>query len=387
MDKMFNKCFVLCLLMQFWFMIAFNMTLPLIAQYVVDMGESATMAGFAAGIFSFLALAFRPISGYLTDTRSNKMLLLVGYIASIIAFVGYGLAPNVGIIIVFRAIHAFGLCLQSTITTVVAMAFIPKGREVEGVGYVGVAAQLGLALGPSLGVLCVDALGYQGTFFAAAVVMLLTIVLLVPIPVADPVPSANKRPKGLGSFLHMPSLALTVTVLTFSTCAGLTSALLVMLGTGRAIAGVTVFFLLSSLGIAAVRPFAGKLVDRRGLNALIPATFVSECACMGVLAFAGNLPLVLLASVFRIFGQGVAQSSLQGQVMKDAGPEQRGVASSTFFMGIDIGQGLGAIVGGALIDVAGFEGAFLFGPVALAVGLVSYLYWLRRERARVHARD
>ena len=160
MEKMFNKCFVLCLLMQFWFMIAFNMTLPLIAQYVVDMGESATVAGFAAGIFSFLALAFRPILGFLTDMRNNKMLLLVGYAASIIAFIGYGIAPNVGVIIVFR-----------------------------------------------------------------------------------------------------------------------------------------------------------------------------------------------------IFGQSIAQASLQGQVMKDAGPEQRGVASSTFFMGIDIGQGLGAIVGGALIDLAGYRRA------------------------------
>ena len=129
-----------------------------------------------------------------------------------------------------------------------------------------------------------------------------------------------------------------------------------------------------------MRPFSGKLVDRRGLNSLTPLTFASECACMGVVAFAGNLPLILLAGVFRIFGQGIAQSSLQGQVMKDAGPERRGVASSTFFMGIDIGQGLGAMASGALIDLAGFEGAFLFGPVTLAVGLVSRLYWLRRQK-------
>ena len=119
---------------------------------------------------------------------------------------------------------------------------------------------------------------------------------------------------------------------------------------------------------------SGFLTDTRNNKMLLLVGYAAS-----IIAFIGYgiAPNVGVIIVFRIFGQSIAQASLQGQVMKDAGPEQRGVASSTFFMGIDIGQGLGAIVGGALIDLAGFEGAFLFGPVALAASLVAYLYWLR----------
>lgn len=375
---MFNKSFVLCLIMQFWFWIAFNMALPLIAQYVVDMGASAAMAGFVAGIFSFLALVMRPLAGFLGDRLNNKALVFVGFAASTLAFAGYGLAPNVGWLIVFRTVHALGLCIQTTVGTAMAVQFIPRERTVEGVGYIGVAAQIALALGPSLGVLALDGLGYQGAFFAAAGIMVITALLLVPVRVGKPQRKEAAGGISIRDFIDVRALPLTITVLAFAVCSGLTSSLLVMMGTARGIAGVTAFFLISSLGIAAIRPMAGRRVDNKGLNSLIPATFVGECACMSILAFAGNLPLVVLASIGRICGQGVAQSTLQGQIMKDAPPERRSVASSTVYVGIDIGQGVGAMAGGALVDAAGFTGCFLLGPACLVVGLISYIYWNRR---------
>ena len=380
MEKMANRSFVLCLIMQFWFWIAFNMTLPLIAQYVVDMGASSATAGFVAGIFSFLALVMRPIAGYIADRVNSKLLLYIGFAATIAAFVIYGTAPDVGWLIVGRVIHAFGLCIQTTVGVAMAMQFIPSGRAVEGVGYIGVAAQIALALGPSVGVIALGLLGYQGTFFAAAVVMLLVGSLLAPIHVAPPKRKAGDAKLSIHDFVDVHAIPLALTIMSFAICSGLTSSLLVLVGTQRGIVGVTAFFLVSSIGIAALRPFAGRRVDKKGLQALMPICFVGETACMSLLAFAGNLPLVITAAFGRMFGQGIAQSSLQGQVLKDAGPEARGVASSTVYIGIDVGQGVGAMVGGALIDAVSPSGCFLLGPVSLAFGLIAYLYWYRRDK-------
>ena len=381
---MFNRNFVLCLVMQLWFTIAFNMTVPLIAQYVVTLGETTAMAGFVAGIFSFLALAMRPFSGYAADRLHNKLLLAVGYIASVVAFVGYALFPNVGAIIAFRVIHALGLCLQTTVTTVVAMQFIPPSRIAEGVGYIGVSVMIGLAIAPTIGVMLVEALGYMATFLLSGGLMLATVGLLLPIPIAPPVKrdADEKRRISIRDFVHVSAIPLTVTILAFSACSGVTNAMMVIVGDARGIPMIALFFLISSLGIAAVRPLAGRMVDRRGLNSVMPATFVFEAACMSLLAFAGNLAMVVVAAVLRVFGQGTSQAAVQGQILKDAGLEKRGVANSTIYIGIDIGQGAGAIVGGALADVAGFEATFLFGPAILAVGLITYLYWYRRQRVR-----
>ena len=379
-EKMTNRSFVLCLILQFWFWIAFNMTLPLIAKYVVAMGASSTMAGFVAGIFSFLALVMRPVAGYIADRVNSKLLLYVGFVATIAAFVIYGTAPNVGWLIVGRVIHAFGLCIQTTVGVAMAMQFIPAGRAVEGVGYIGVAAQIALALGPSVGVFALDLLGYQGTFFAAAAIMLLVMALMAPIHVAPPQRKAGDARLSIRDFVDVHAIPLALTIMSFAICSGLTSSLLVLVGTQRGIAGVTAFFLVSSIGIATLRPFAGRRVDAKGLNAIIPVCFASEITCMSLLAFAGNLPMVVAAAFGRMFGQGIAQSSLQGQVLKDADPEARGVASSTVYIGIDVGQGVGAMVGGALIDIAGTTGCFLLGPTCLVLGIFAYLYWYRRDR-------
>ena len=381
-EKLFNRHFVLCLIMQFWFMLMFNMTFPLIAQHIVDMGASTAVAGFVAGIFAIIALAMRPFSGYFADNYHNRMLLIVSYVLTIAAFFGYALAPNVAVMLVFRVIHAAGLCLQTTIVPVIAMAFMPKDRIVEGVGYIGVGAQLGIALGPSIGVLIANAFGIRGTVAAAGILMIVTVILLFFIPIAPPVKKEKTRKMSIHDFVSVEALPLAITLLAFSCCSGLSSALLVLVGNVRAIPGITIFFLVSSLGICAARPFSGKLVDRKGLNILIPFTFVSEIICCLLIAFAHNFPMILASAFFRIGGQGVAQSSLQGQVMKDAGPEKKGVANSTMYAGIDVGQGLGAIVGGAIADVAGYEGAFMFGPFMILIGIITYLVWFRRDKKK-----
>ena len=383
---MLNRRFVLCVVMQFWFMIAFNMTLPLIAQYVVYLGETTTMAGFVAGIFSFLALAMRPASGFAADRVHNKLLLGIGFAASTIAFLGYAFSPNVGWIIFFRVVHAVGLCLQTTVMAVIAMQFIPEGRTVEGVGYIGVAAQLGFAIGPTVGVFMVDSFGYNMTFLLSAILMACTVFLLLPIPIAPPVEKERSSRISVRDFISVPAIPLATAILAFSMCSGITNALLVLLGDVRGIANITIFFLISSIGIAAIRPVAGRLVDRRGLGVLLPASFICETVCMVFLAFAHSFGAAVAASIFRIFGQGTASSSLQGQVLADAGEEGRGVANSTSYIGMDIGQGAGAIIGGALADVAGYEATFLLGPVTLIAGVVGFLVWRRRNKAAAAAR-
>ena len=106
---------------------------------------------------------------------------------------------------------------------------------------------------------------------------------------------------------------------------------------------------------------------------------------MTSIALAASLPMIIAGAVFRIFGQGAAQSSIQGCVLKDAPDEKRGVASSTFYLGIDAGQGLGAIIGGAIADSCGYAAAFLSGPCVLGVGFLAFLWWkLRAKRPAPH---
>lgn len=378
--KLFNRDFILCLLVQFWFMLAFHMATPQIAQFVVLLGENTAIAGFVAGVFSLLALAFRPISGFVADRYYRKRVLLFGYLFCIVSYFGYAVSPNYLIVLVFRVIHALGLCIQTTLISVIAMDFIPKNRVVEGVGWVSIAATCGMGLGPSLGVTLSAAIGHRFSFAIAGVAMLVTIVLLFLLPIKK---QERRQSKGfsLNSFVNIRALPIMFTALSFAFCLGITTSMLVLVGDVRGIEGIALFYLIASVLMAVIRPFSGRLVDRKGLSAIMPFAFVSEAACMVLNAIAHALPVVLVAAICRACGQGIAQAALQGQALKEADESERGTTNSTFYMGIDIGQGCGAIIGGLIANSFGFEPMFLAGPVALIGGVASYLVWLRRHRA------
>ena len=104
-----NKNFILCWFMQFFFMFSFNITVALIAKYVVHLGESATVAGIIAGMFSIVALLCRPFIGYIADNYSKKPLMAVGFLLTAASFFGYALFPNVIIIAILRITHAVGM--------------------------------------------------------------------------------------------------------------------------------------------------------------------------------------------------------------------------------------------------------------------------------------
>ena len=369
-----NRPFVLCLALQAFYMLSFNMVTPLIAQYALVLGETRAVAGLVAGVFSFFALLFRPFVGYAADRLDRKRLMLGGLVVGAIALFGYSASAATSVLVGFRVLHALALSIQTTMITVIAVDYIPHDRIAEGVGYIGIAAMIGMSLGPGFGVILADLAGHQASFVGGGLLVLVAAGVALLLPVAPRRPAPLMR-FSLSQTFDAAAAPLSIAALSFAFCAGLTSSFMVLVGTERAIAGVALFFFVSSVGMVAVRPLAGRITDRRGLTGVALVGFAAEAAAMLLTAFASSLAAILGAAVFRVFGQGAAQSSIQGCVLKCASDERRGVASSTFYAGIDAGQGLGAIVGGVIAERFGYAASFMTGPCVLAVGLGAFAVW------------
>ncbi len=378
-ERLWNKYFLICLVLQFFYMLSFNMTAPLIAQYSILLGESTAMAGLIAGMFSFCALVFRPVVGYIADRVNRTRFLTIGLICGTIGMAGYGFSQTAFMLICFRLLHSLAMSIQTTLLSVIAIEFIPKTRIAEGVGYVGIAATIGMSIGPGLGIAVSEHFTHIEAFFGSAFFMALTLILSFVIPNTHQV-IASKSKFSLKDMIDIPTLPLSIAAMSFAFCAGLTSSFLVLLGEERSISGIAAFFFVSSVGIAVIRPIAGRITDRHGISGITFGGFISECIVLISIAFANSLLMIGIGSIFRIFGQGAVQSSLQGYILKESPDEKRGVASSTFYLGIDAGQGLGAIVGGAVAGYAGYTSSFLSGLVVLAIGLISFLWWKSKNK-------
>lgn len=376
-----NKRFVSCLALQALYMLSFNMVTPLIAQYVVSLGESAATAGLIAGLFSFLALLFRPLVGYAADRVDKKLFLEVGILAGFLSLIGYGFSQTAFLVAVFRVPHAFALCVQTTIITVLSIEFVPSDRAAEAVGYVSVASMVGMTLGPSLGVLLVQVFNHQFSFFLAAGVMLTGSMLAIILPKSPPPRKWGDRIT-LTECVDMKTLPLSVIVASFAYCAGLTTSFMVLVGEERGVVGAAaVFFCVASFGMVLVRPATGRYADGHGVKLLGWVAFSSETLCMATVALTSSFAGIVAAAVFRVFGQGIGQSSLQGQALKDAPAENRGRASSTFYIGVDCGQGMGAIAGGCLAhSFGGYSASYASGALVLSLGSLAFAVWLRKHR-------
>ena len=98
------------------------------------------------------------------------------------------------------------------------------------------------------------------------------------------------------------------------------------------------------------------------------------------LGFANSLWMILAASALYAVGQGSAQPAFQSMCIKKAGPARVGVAVSTYFIGADIGNGLGPMIGGAIADASGFSVVFLFGAAVLALGMILLFIYDRKDK-------
>jgi MFS family permease len=93
---------------------------------------------------------------------------------------------------------------------------------------------------------------------------------------------------------------------------------------------------------------------------------------MAMHGFAYSLPVFLAAGVLRAVAVGSIPPSLQAASIKRAGAGRVGVASSTFYLGADIGQGIGPFIAGAIAGSFGYGVMFYFCAALILVGMLMF---------------
>lgn len=73
----------------------------------------------------------------------------------------------------------------------------------------------------------------------------------------------------------------------------------------------------------------------------------------------------------------MSQPALQTEALRSVPPEKRGLASSTMYIGGDLGQAVGPILGGVVAEQAGYGTMYLLVQFRL---LWHGLYFVLRER-------
>ena len=149
---LWTKSFVLCLANNlFLFIFYFAQTTILPIYILKELGGNLTQAGLAMTLFMVSAIAVRPFSGLIIEKFGVRRTLIISEVFFSLFSLTYLLADQLTILFIIRFLHGIWFSILTTVCVPVVNQFIPEQRKGEGMGYFVMSVNLGIVLGPLIG--------------------------------------------------------------------------------------------------------------------------------------------------------------------------------------------------------------------------------------------
>src|SRR5450631_2107746 len=149
------------------------------SQFATGLGA---VAWVSLSYLLILAVLLVPV-GRWSDRAGHKLVYLYGFGLFSLASAACALAPTLGWLVAGRGFQAVGAALLQANSVALVVLSAPRSRVRTALGFQGAAQALGLALGPTLGGVLVDAYGWRSVFWVNVPIGVVAIVagyLLLP---------------------------------------------------------------------------------------------------------------------------------------------------------------------------------------------------------------
>ena len=160
----------------------FSVTLPFLPYYVQELGITgvdrvAFWSALVASAQGTTMALVAPLWGLLADRYGRKIMVVRAMFGGAIVIGAMGFARNVHQLLILRAIQGTLTGTVPAAMTLVASSAPPQRRGFA-IGVLQMAIYLGSSVGPLLGGLIADSLGYRATFWTTGVLLFLAGVLV-----------------------------------------------------------------------------------------------------------------------------------------------------------------------------------------------------------------
>lgn len=386
-QNLWTKDFIFISIINFFIMIVMYMLIVTIAPFAVEeYGASASMAGLVSGIFIIGTLSARIATGRVIESIGSRRILLIGMVISVVAIALYFTAHSLPVLLLVRFIHGIGLGIASTATGTMVAQIIPPSRRGEGIGYFSLSTVLATAIGPFFGIYLSQHTDFTWIFAFSLVLSIIGLGMFFfvdkrPEEAPHEISAPEDAPKGLANYIEKSAIPIAViTLLAGIAYSGVLSFLSFYAKEANLVDTASFFFLVYAVAILVSRPFSGKLLDRKGGTFVVVPSLILFSGGLLLLSQTHTGIILLIAGAIIGLGFGNFQSCAQAIALIGVPIKRIGIATSTFYIFLDFGFGLGPYFLGSVATAFGYRDLYMILSGLIVVALILYLLIGRKKR-------
>jgi DHA1 family inner membrane transport protein len=360
----------------------------LLPAMALDLRVTIPQAGLLVTLFAFtVAAAGPPLTAWLSGVERKRLfvgvLVVIGFANALAA-----VAPNIGVMAIARFIPALILPVFWALASDTAVQLTGPARAGKAISMIAFGIVAATVLGIPIGTLISDAFGWRNAFAALSLVAFAKAMLLLFFLPRIALPAKPASMASQVRILRDPIIVghVLLSVLVFTGMFTAYTYLADILGRLAGIPSAHVGWWLMGFGAVGLlgNSVGGRVVDRSPLGATLFFSVIVALAMAAILpALSSQWGLAAALGAW-----GIAQAALlivcHVRVMKSA-PEAQAFAASLNISGANVGIGLGALIGGRVIDGWGLAsvGGVAAGVVVLAmVAALLLLFAVASARSR-----
>jgi predicted MFS family arabinose efflux permease len=356
-------------------------TLPLWVTGPV--GSDKSGAGFAFGVFAVSALIMRPLAGRLADTRGRRPLLVGGALLCGLGMLGTAYAQNLVLVVLLRLLLGVAEALFFVASLAALADLAPPSRIGEAVSYSSLGLYLGLAFGPPLGELLLRTAGFGAAWYGAAALSLIAAVIAAGIRNLR----TGGEPETTGGrtrLIHWKAVPIALGFFASVFAMGAFFAFGALQANEVGLMPTSTPLFVYGLVVVAGRLSLARFFDRFPALLMGAVALVIIAAGLMIIAFWSSPMGMALGAAVLALGVTLSTPAFFSAIFATAKPGERGVASGTASVFLDLGLAGGPMLLGLAAEANGIPFAFGVAAAVVLAGCVWILALFRLGLRTLH---
>ncbi|QDW98038.1 MFS transporter [Staphylococcus agnetis] len=382
--RLFTKNYIVNFVVSLLLYLTMYLLIVVITQYAIENYHiSDSLAGLVMGLFIVGSLFGRFLTGRFINVMGPKKIVLIGLAAFTVTQCLYFIEGSLILLMIVRFLNGFALAIATTATGTLVALLSPVERRAEGISLFSLSLVIGAAIGPFVGLMLAQHYPTYVLFTLCVGIALCAFVLALTLNVrfqTQPLKSEDKQFK-LSHFVSIPALPIAsvilicglgyASVLTFIQIYAQQLQLLTLAG---------YYFIAYAIASILTRPLIGKIMDRYNENKIAyPALLLFSVGLAMLAVLSSNTGWLLLTSGALLgIGYGAMTAVCNVAAIKVSNKAHIGIATSTFYIGLDFGLGFGPFLLGFITTSLGFQA--MYGITAIIIFMCIALYWFVHGR-------